>query len=428
MAAPVPIDSPLRSAPPSSPVPERRTLLIVDDEEGPRESLRIVFSRDYEVLEAEEGIRAVELVKAQRVDAVILDLCMPGLTGIEVLQRIKEIEPGIEVVILTAYETIETARQAIHLGACDYLTKPFDLGTITAAVARAISRRTLFKKLAGDSRRLQELQGTIEHHKMQTEIAQVRGEIYAGAVHDLNGPLTIISGFIEMANAEIHEAAVLEGKDLDLVREHLAEVSRQVSQCIDISQRYLGFLRKRSVNEPDVGVNRILADLAELLKVHPNARNNRLDVQSLAEEERVTLNNTCLIQILLNLTINAFQCTSQPHQVSIQARRVAEPLDFSRINDGPEDRIINRDRFQNVAPLLAIAVQDNGPGIDPEVLARLFEPGYTTKPKGHGTGFGLVIVRRFIQRAKGAIHLHTKLGQGTTFTLYLPVRQPAPGP
>src|SRR5437870_4582852 len=95
----------------------RPVLLIVDDEEGPRQSLRIIFKDEYDVLLAENGQVALELAGQRQVDAAILDIRMPGMSGIEVLMRLKEQNPAIEVIMLTAYETVETARQALRYGA-----------------------------------------------------------------------------------------------------------------------------------------------------------------------------------------------------------------------------------------------------------------------------------------------------------------------
>jgi signal transduction histidine kinase len=108
--------------------------------------------------------------------------------------------------------------------------------------------------------------------------------------------------------------------------------------------------------------------------------------------------------------------------VEIFGQRLAQPLDVPGIEDGPESYFINRDGLQNVAPLLAIAVRDNGPGIAPDVLPKIFQPFFTTKSSSKGTGLGLAIVHRFVKEGKGAIHLQTRVGQGTTFTIYLHAR------
>src|SRR5262249_30765681 len=116
------------------------TILVVDDEEGPRQSLRVIFGDHYNVLLAADGPTGVKLAQNNRIDVAVLDIRMAGMSGLEVLERLKFIDPGIEVVMMTAYETTETIRQALRLRACDYINKPFDIGTIRSAVANAMQR------------------------------------------------------------------------------------------------------------------------------------------------------------------------------------------------------------------------------------------------------------------------------------------------
>jgi signal transduction histidine kinase len=404
----------------------RRTLLVVDDQIGPRQALSIVFDKQYNVLLAEDGPSALELVRRQTVDAVVLDIRMPGMSGIEVLQQLKEISPAVEVVMLTAYETVETARQALRLGACDYLTKPFDLETIRAAVWRAMERHSLAEQVCINREKLQELQQELHRQRVQERITRTKGDIYAGIVHDINNPLVVICGFLEMINQTLRDDCRIEGAELDSLRNDLAHISRQVNKCIEISQRYLSFIRQRSAKTSHVGINRLLDDLNHLLKVHPALRNHRLVFQPLETDAEAVINGTDLMQMLLNLVMNACQCEAKPHRVGIVARRLAEPLVLSALPDTDRSRFINREGFANRAPLISIAVADDGVGIQPEVLTRLFEPYFTTKSSEHGTGLGLSIIRRFIEEAEGGILVQTEPGQGTTFTLFLQEWQTVP--
>jgi signal transduction histidine kinase len=132
------------------------------------------------------------------------------------------------------------------------------------------------------------------------------------------------------------------------------------------------------------------------------------------------MNGTDVIQVLLNLTVNALQCTPQVHRVEIEGRVQSKPLDLAALKDGPQDRLLNVEHFANTAPLLMISVRDTGPGIPPETLPKIFEVGFSTKGARQGTGLGLNIVQRLIKEARGALHVHTQAGEGTTFTLYLP--------
>jgi signal transduction histidine kinase len=360
------------------------------------------------------------LAEANPIDAAVLDIRMGGMSGIDVLNRLKQIDPSIEVIMLTAFETIETARQALRLGACDYLNKPFDISTIRTAVGNAMERRSLSNQIHSNNQKLRELQDELKQQKMQEEIVRTRGEIYGSIIHDINGPLTIISGFIEIISQRIGSATAVAGENLEVVKDRLTRITRQLTNCIDISRRYLSFLRENSAATTQVGVNQILTDLWELLKFHPSVRKHQLFIKPLPEDIQLEMNGTDLIQMLLNLTTNAFQCSSNPMRVTIQGNLPAPPLDLTLYADGPESRFISRETFPHTQSLLALSVQDNGPGISPENLPKIFNAYFTTKIDQHGSGLGLSIVQRLVTENNGAIYLHSKVGQGTTFTIFLP--------
>jgi signal transduction histidine kinase len=408
--------------PPPTPLP-KRTLLIVDDEEGPRQSLRVVFKDEYHLLMANDGARAIDLAKQNKIDVAITDIRMVGMSGVELLEQLKAVDPGIEVIMLTAYETVDTLRLALRLGACDYLNKPFDIGTMRKAVANAMDRRSLAEEIRNNSQQLQALQGELQNQKMAEEITRSRGEIYASIIHDINGPLTVISGFIQLMNQRIGNGPRVEGDDLTFIKDRLRTITRQVTNCIEISRRYLSFIRQNADENLRVGVNQILGDLHELVRVHPSVKDNQFAISPLPEEVWVRVNGTDLIQILLNLTINAFQCVPEKHSVEIKGWHSAQPLKLEEFKDGAEERLVNREEFKNEAPLVALCVSDNGPGIPADILPKVFDQYFTTKTASQGTGLGLNIVHRLVKEARGAVHVRTKLGRGTSFTVYLPASE-----
>lgn len=399
---------------------QKRTLLIVDDEEGPRQSLRVVFKDDYNLLMANDGVRAIELARQNRVDVAITDIRMVGMSGVELLEQLKRVDPAIEVIMLTAYETVDTLRLALRLGACDYLNKPFDISTMRKAVANAVERRSLWEEIRNNAQQLEELQKELQHQRTTEEITRTRGEIYASIIHDINGPLTVISGFIQLMSQKIGSHSRLEGEDLDFIKDRLKTITRQVTNCIEISRRYLSFLRQNTDDNPPVGVNQILQDLYQLVRVHPSVKQNGFHIEPLAEDANVKINGTDLIQILLNLSINAFQSTPEKHSVRIEGRRLLQPLDLAKFLDENEARLLNREGFRNAAPLLALSVTDDGPGIPGEILPKIFDPYFTTKSATQGTGLGLNVVQRLVKEAKAALHVRSQEGKGTTFTVYLP--------
>ena len=422
MPSPLPIEPALileLDAPHSAPRP---TLLVVDDEEGPRLSLQVIFNDAFNVLVAEDGPAAVDLARNQRIDVAVLDIRMGGMSGLEVLERLRFIDPDIEAVMMTAFETTDTMRQALRLRACDYINKPFDVATMRASVAKALERRSLGSEIRNSAEKLERLQVELQEVHITGELARTRGEIYASIIHDINGPLTIISGIMQIVDQRIGNEAKLEGEDLEFVKDRLRRIMRQVTNCVEISRRYLSFINPRPDDVTSVPVNHILGEVGELLRAHPGTKNNQLVIRPLPEDAAVSMHGTDLTQVLLNLTLNALQCTTQYHQVQINAQINAHPLDLAALQNGPADLFINRENFNNTAPLLAIAIQDNGPGIKPEILPRIFEHYFTTQPKQQGTGLGLCIVQRLVDMARGGLHVHSKVGQGTVFTLYLPAK------
>ena len=411
--------APAMDAPNAASTPRKRTLLIVDDEAGPRHSLKVVFNKEYNLLLAENGEQAIELARQNKVDAAILDIRMVGMSGIETLQELKKVEPGMEVIMLTAYESIDTVRQALRLGACDYLNKPFDIPTIRSAVTNAMERRGLSSEVKANGEKLRDLQNELQNQKVEEAMVRSRGEIYASIIHDINGPLTIISGFLQLINQRIGDETKVEGEDLEMVKDRLRRITKQVTNCIDISRRYLSFLRANPGENMRVSVNQTLADMHELMRVHPAVKSNELIVTPLKEDVTVQINGTDFIQVIRNLTVNALQCTGDSHIVEIVAEVLNEPL--PTLHDGADARFVNNTTFRNNAPLLCVTVRDTGPGIPEQNMRRLFSESFTTQATGKGTGLGLSIVKRLVTRANGAIRVQTKLGEGTRFSVYLPL-------
>jgi signal transduction histidine kinase len=398
----------------------RGTLLIVDDEDGPRQSLRVIFKDEYDLLMAEDGPTAIELAQKHPIDVAVLDIRMAGMSGIEVLERLKYVNPSIEAIMMTAFETTDTIRQALRLRACDYINKPFDLATIRSAVSQAMQRRTLESEIHSSAEKVQELLSELQNQKVEEQIAKTRGDIYASIIHDINGPLTVISGFVQVLNQRLNRSSRLEMEDLEFIKDRLRIIARQVGNCVEISRRYLGFLRRQTEEAPRASVNQLLKDLEQLIRVHPGRVDNEFSIQPLAEDIGVKMNGTDVIQILLNLAVNAFQCAPLSHHVEVGGEILREPLDLTTFKDGPNDRLLNVEGMDNTAPLVKLWVSDTGPGIPAEVLPKIFQPYFTTKGPRQGTGLGLNIVQRLIKEGKGALHVHTRRGEGTTFTIYLP--------
>jgi DNA-binding NtrC family response regulator len=124
-----------------------KKLLIVDDELGTRESLKAVFSRNFEVATAACASEALDLLNAQTVDLVMLDIMMPDISGLEALKKIQDIYPGLPVIMVTALKDVQRVVEACRLGAVDYIAKPFDIEEVRRIVHRALDTSILKRKV-----------------------------------------------------------------------------------------------------------------------------------------------------------------------------------------------------------------------------------------------------------------------------------------
>ena len=125
----------------------RPTILVVDDDPGLRESFRLILEDEFEVLDVPDGQQALDIVRSCQVDLVLLDIRLPGMDGLEVLERIKGLDEQLDVILVTAVKTVRTAVSAMKLGALDYLTKPFDEDEVLALIRRALEKRALEREV-----------------------------------------------------------------------------------------------------------------------------------------------------------------------------------------------------------------------------------------------------------------------------------------
>ena len=145
------------------------SILVVDDEIGPRESLRLILKPIYEVHTAANGLEALQFINREKVDLVTLDLKMPGISGIDVLKEIKKLHADIEVVIITGYGTLANAVEAIRYGAVDFISKPFNVAEIISIVSKSVERRNFNLKIKDLIQKIKTLPPTGENGNGQGE-------------------------------------------------------------------------------------------------------------------------------------------------------------------------------------------------------------------------------------------------------------------
>ncbi|HBB68042.1 MAG: hypothetical protein A2X28_01370 [Elusimicrobia bacterium GWA2_56_46] len=369
---------PAESAPkPDAPRPK---VMVVDDELGFRELVSRVFQDDYDVVTAADGEEAVRRAGARDIDVVISDMTMPKLSGLEALKAMKEIDPKIEVILVTGYATLETAIESMKLGAYDYITKPFDIEELVRLVARALDKRRL-------SRQVNELQ----------ELNRFKSEFLANMSHELRTPMNAILGYTSLHLDRLYGEITQKQEDaLKRVEAAGKNLLHLINSILDLSKISAG---RMPVYLEEFHVKDLIDEVTSMMDCLARAKQLKLEAY-VPKDMRVRSDKTKLKQILINLVNNGIKFTSS----------------------GGIFIAVDRSLDQ---PFFNIRVRDTGIGIKADDLPVLFQEfkqldASPTREYG-GTGLGLVISRKFAQLMGGDIVVESAAGTGSTFTVTLPL-------
>jgi len=358
-------------------VDERASLLIVDDERGPAESLRMVFKSSYDVYTAPGGEEALAVLRERPIDVVTLDMRMPGMPGTEVMEHIKRYDPDIEIIVVTGYASLDSAIRGLRHRVFDYVTKPFDVPQISDLVGRAVERR-----------------------RSTLRARNFRDYFLDNLSHELRTPLNAIMGFSDMLTEQLQP---------QLSIEHRATFERIQAN----SQRLLNLIESvLLLNSLEVGDVRCVAAGFDLHEVCDWARRR---FANLAQEHRLALvaevpahplemktDRAKLERLLSCLIDNAIKFNRPGESVTLAVRAI------------DDERAIEID------------IIDCGPGIPSEDIQDLIqqastpiEPQSTTSMQ-IGLGFGLRLASTLARLLGGALHAHRRVNGGSVFTLRLP--------
>lgn len=233
------------------------------------------------------------------------------------------------------------------------------------------------------------------------------GKMTAGVAHEFNNFLTVISGFAQMASRDPTNAS--------RVTNCLDEVCKAASVAATLTQRMLAFGRKNEIEPEVISVGRILSDLRSML-VPMLGEQVRLDMDACDESLLALIDRHQFAQAIVNIAINAGHAMPKGGILTVSCNETR--LDQTAAKG-----------LANVTPgrYVLTSVADTGAGMDHETLGHIFEPFFTTKPSG--SGLGLAVVYGMVRAAGGAIDVHSSLGKGTRFDIYLPLAEPeAPSP
>ena len=380
----------------SSNPPQPSRILVVDDDERNRRLLdALLVPEGYEVLEAADGPTAIEIVGQHRVDLVLMDVMMPTVDGIETCRRIR-VELGrvdLPVIFVTALADRASRIRGKEVGGDEFLTKPIDETELLVRV-----RNLLQVKAYHDlrERHREWLEHELEKRSIQLIHADrlaTLGTLAAGVGHELNNITMVMITYLSLvrqrasrglpAADEDIENLVRVGEHLKLHASHLLSLGRPGP---DHSQR--------------MDLREIVSGTMAMLRAVGRTRNIDVVAELPEEPVMVTVNRTRIEQVIVNLVGNAADALASTRR---RPRRIRVTLSRGTEHSRVECR-----------------VEDNGAGMPSTVLDNIFEPYFTTKPAGRGTGLGLPVVKQIVESYGGTVVVSSVENEGTTVAFDLP--------
>src|SRR6266581_2574062 len=210
-------------------------ILVIDDEMGPRESLRMLLKPNYQVHTADCVEVGLKLLKEKQPDTIVMDIRMPGMNGIEGLRQIREIDPNLSVIMLTGFGALDTAKEAVRLGANDYISKPFDAHEMQQVIDRNVERTRAHRTSENAAAEIKELNNRLLQQLAQKERLASLGQASAEFVHDLGNPLTIVWGYVQLLAKRLETSDGADGTQQDAASvKELNIIEQNVRLCREL--------------------------------------------------------------------------------------------------------------------------------------------------------------------------------------------------
>ncbi len=364
-----------------------KKILIVDDEQFVLDGLNRLlweYRKVWELKFALNGKEALEIINNEDIELIISDVRMPGMSGLELLEKLQSDEKTkkIPVVILTGDQERTLKRQALDLGAVDLLNKPINKEDLVSRINNVLKLKEyqdiIIEKNIALGRQL------VESQKME-----LVGVMAAGAVHDLCNLLSIIIGY---SNLFIEESTL--DKEDAVCMKKIREAGDKASGLVN---QILKFSRLDDDLSP-INIGELIDEILSIMEVtvprHIKIKWNKPDEDIFLEGNSIKFQ-----QVLMNLCINAIQSMESTGKLKIAVCKL--------LREGRRS--------------IRIDVEDTGPGMDKKTKEKIFDPLFTTKEPGEGTGLGLFVVKHIIDEYQGSIEVESEKGKGTIFRVYFPL-------
>ncbi|MBS0251920.1 MAG: response regulator [Proteobacteria bacterium] len=372
-------------------------LLVVDDEPDMRRYLVSMLRESYRVIEADDGISALEKAKQEKPDLILLDVMLPGVSGLEVCRSLKERAEtrAIKIIVLTARVDEDAKIVALKHGADDFLIKPFSGLEVRSRIANLIRAAHLESDLhrtnAELKQSLQQLRET-EAALVQNARLSALGTMAAGLLHEIGNPLNFMGTALQLAARD----PTIQG-DPDTA-DTLKDIHAGYERIHRVVTDLRGFTAPHRPEHPRPF--HIESAIDHALRFTAHVQKGITIKKDISVQGEVYGSQSTIAQVLVNLIVNAVAAVR-----TVEEERKPE-ISIKSVVEGNE---------------IIVSVRDNGTGIDPKIQTQIFDPFFSTKDVGEGMGLGLAVSHRIIANHGGSLSVKSSLGEWTEFRFNLPI-------
>jgi two-component system, sensor histidine kinase and response regulator len=357
-------------------------VVVIDDDEVMRLSCQQILQKaGYRVETFGNGHAGIRRIQETKPPLLIVDIKMPELDGFEVINIVRKVDPDLVIVVITGYATIETAVDAMKAGAYDFLPKPFTPNELRMIIDRGFERWRLIK----------------EAQRLRHEKEEVERKFVTLVSHQLKSPLVAVKQYLDVLLLTSREQ--LPEKAQEWVRRSQVRLSEMLSIIQDwlaVSRIDSGSLCERGAA---VDLEKVVSEVIAECRPVPGEPQVQITNAIPADLPPVCGDPMSLTMLMENLVSNAIKYNRSGGSVAVTASQIGE--------------------------FVSLEVSDTGIGIPQAALTHLFEEFYRVKSEATanipGTGLGLVICRKIVQELGGRIDVRSRQGEGTTFTVHLPL-------
>jgi len=358
---------------------EKPKILIIDDEEIVRDScIHILAKNNYVIVTAQNGTEGLDLLHEFRPDLALVDLKMPGLSGYEVLEKIRAHDPTIVTIVITGFATVDSAVASMKKGTFDFLPKPFKPDELRVIIRRGLERRKLI----------------LEAIALRKEKELLREHFAAIVSHELKSPLGAVQlNLFVLAEELAEKLSEVQKEKISRLQGRLGDMATLINTWLRVISVDISKIRE---DFKPTSIETVIAKATESVESHAVRKDIEINTKMGTLLPQVSGNEGTLVEATVNILNNA-----------VKYSRVGGKIDITTVKDNGN---------------IIITIKDNGVGITEEDLPHIFEDFYAGKARPEGersSGVGLGITKRIIDAHDGTISVESTLGKGSVFSIKL---------